>query len=279
MATDFETLAVTFPATHSSLQADNNIALIELNRADKANAMNETMWRELEECFQWLDSEPGVRVVVLAAKGKHFCSGIDLGMFNDIVASEAEAARKSEQLRLIIKRLQGNLTAIERCRKPVLAAIHSSCIGGGVDMICCADMRYCSADAIFSIKEVDIGMTADVGTLQRLPKLISDGMTRELAYTGRKMEAEEALGLGLVNQVYEDHEELLTGVMKIAGEISKKSPIAIRGTKEMLLYSRDHSVDDGLNYNASWNAGMLSMEDVLKSIEAQMKNDNAQYDD
>ncbi len=270
MATHFETLSVSM---------EGNVALLELNRADKANAMNAAMWRELEECFLWLDSEVSVRVVVLAAKGKHFCSGIDLGMFNDIVASELEAARKSEQLRLIIKRLQGNLTAIEQCRKPVLAAIHSSCIGGGVDMICCADMRYCSTDAVFSIKEIDIGMTADVGTLQRLPKLISDGMCRELAYTGRKMGAEEALRLGLVNQVFADREQLLAAVMDIAREIAKKSPIAVRGTKEMLLYSRDHPVSDGLNYNAAWNAGMLSMEDVLKSIEAQMNSKPAEYDD
>jgi enoyl-CoA hydratase len=270
MTQDYETLSVTLK---------NRVALIELNRVDKANAMNAPMWRELEESFKWADSEPQVRVVVLAARGKHFCSGIDLGMFSDLIESKYEPARKAEQLRMIIKNLQGNLTAIESCRKPVLAAIHSSCIGGGVDMISCCDMRYCTEDAFFSIKEIDIGMTADVGTLQRLPKLISDGMTRELAYTGRKMDACEALRTGLVNHVYETQQQMLDAVLEIAADIASKSPLAIRGTKEMLLYSRDHSVADGLNYIATWNAGMLSMDDVLKSMEAQMKNKTAEYDD
>ena len=270
MTQQYETLAVTLK---------NRVALIELNRVDKANAMNAPMWRELEESFKWADSEPQVRVVVLAARGKHFCSGIDLGMFSDLIESKYEPARKAEQLRMIIKNLQGNLTAIESCRKPVLAAIHSSCIGGGVDMISCCDMRYCTEDAFFSIKEIDIGMTADVGTLQRLPKLISDGMTRELAYTGRKMDACEALRTGLVNHVYETQQQMLDAVLEIAADIASKSPLAIRGTKEMLLYSRDHSVADGLNYIATWNAGMLSMDDVLKSMEAQMKNKTAEYDD
>jgi enoyl-CoA hydratase len=256
------------------------VATVTLNRADKANAMDATMWQELEACFTWLDAEPSVRVVILAAQGKHFCSGIDLSLFAEVAQMEAgDQARKAELLRRKILSLQANLTAIERCRKPVLAAIHSSCIGGGVDMISCCDMRYCSEQASFSIKEIDLAMTADVGTLQRLPRIIGDGMVRELAYTGRDVDAEEACQLGLVNRVYRDREQLLAEVTSIARQIAAKSPLAVRGTKEMLLYTRDHSVADGLNYIATWNAGMLSADDVMKAVAANMQGEQAHFDD
>lgn len=265
----FETLAVSL---------DGHVAQVELDRADKMNAMNAAMWRELQSCFEALDAEPEVRVVVLSGRGKHFCAGLDLGMFADLGMASFSEARRAEQFRLLIKRLQGNLSALEQCRKPVLAAVHRGCVGGGVDMICCADMRYCSADAYFTIKEIDLGMTADVGTLQRLPRIIGDGMVREMTYTGRQVGAEEALRLGLVNRVYPDHEALLEGVMAIAREIATKSPLAVRGCKEMLLYSRDHSVQDALNYVATWNAGMLSMQDVAQAIDAQGRGEQAEFE-
>ena len=263
------------------LNINNRVATVSLNRADKANAMNEAMWTELEQCFNWLDAEPEVRVVILAGEGKHFCSGLDLSVFASLqqAAENKEAARASEALRRKILTMQSNLTAIERCRKPVLAAVHSSCIGGAVDMISCCDMRYCSAQAVFSIKEIDLAMTADVGTLQRMPNIIGDGMLRELAYTGRDMHADEALSLGLVNRVYDDRDSLLAGVESIAQAIASKSPLAIRGTKEMLLYSRDHSVADGLNYIATWNAGMLSTDDVMKAVTASMSGQPADFED
>jgi enoyl-CoA hydratase len=270
MLDEFSTLALSF---------SGQVALVSLNRPDKANAMNLEMWGELRRCFLWLDSCPEVRVVVLAGNGKHFCSGLDLAVFTDLVDETLEPARKAEQLRTLIKQLQDDLTAIERCRKPVLAAVHSGCLGGGVDLLCCCDMRYASLDAYFSIKEIDIGMTADVGTLQRLPKLIGDGMVRELSYTGRNFSAEEALQSGFVNRLFDNHRALIDGVMQVAQEIASKSPLAIRGCKEMLLYSRDHSVADGLNYVATWNAGMLSVEDVMRSIQAQIENKFADYKD
>lgn len=263
-----------------ALSVTDKVATVALNRPDKANAMNEDMWRELEECFNWLDTEPGVRVVILAANGKHFCSGLDLSIFAGLGGTEgAEKSRQSEQLRRTILRLQGNLNAIERCCKPVLAAIHSSCIGGGIDMTSCCDMRYCSEAAYFSIKEIDIGMTADVGTLQRLPRIIGDGVMRELAYTGRRVDAAEAKAIGLVNAVYADKDTLMAEVTLIAKNIAAKAPLAIRGTKEMLLYTRDHSVADGLNYIATWNAGMLSTDDVMKAMTASMKGETADFDD
>ncbi len=270
MLPEFETLDVTL---------EEHVATVYLNRPDKANSMNSAMWDEIQRCFEWCDQEPDVRAVVLAGNGKHFCAGIDLGMFSeDLVSDQEDPARRAEFFRQNVLRLQDNLSAIEHCRKPVLAAIHRTCIGGGVDLTCCCDMRYATEDAFFSIREIDIGMTADVGTLQRLPKIIPDGMARELAYTGRNMGAEEARSVGYVNAVYPDRDTLLTEVTAIARNIASKSPLAIRGTKEMVLYTRDHSVADGLNYIATWNAGMFSQRDIMVGVQAQAEKKLATYD-
>jgi enoyl-CoA hydratase len=270
MSPEFDTLSVV---------VEERIATVNLNRPDKANAMNPAMWRELQSCFEWLDDEPGVRVAILAGNGRHFCSGIDLDMFTALKGRSEDPARQAEHFRRVVLRLQDNLSALEKCRKPVLAAIHKACIGGGVDLTCCCDMRYASADAHFSIREIDIGMTADVGTLQRLPRLVPEGVVRELAYTGRQFDAEEARALGFVNQVFPDRESLYREVRAIAACIAAKSPLAIRGTKEMLLYARDHSVADGLNHIATWNAGMLSEADLMAGLGAQASGASASYED
>ena len=164
--------------------------------------------------------------------------------------------------------LQSCLTAIELCRIPVLAAIHRACIGGGIDMTCCCDLRYCSEDAYFSIKEIDVGITADVGTLQRMPRIVGEGLVRELAYTGRNFDAKEAKDIGFVNKVYSTREELYAGVREMALGLAAKAPLALRGTKEMINYTRDHTVADSLNYVATWNAGMLSQADMMAAITA-----------
>lgn len=254
------------------LALDQHVATVTLNRPDKANAMNLTLWQDIRRAMQWADDTAEVRVVVLEGEGRHFTSGIDLQLFAQLLptlGSDCEG-RTRENLRRFILDLQDTLTSIERCRKPVLAAIHGACVGGGVDLISCADMRYCAADAYFSIKEIDIGMTADVGTLQRLPRLISPGMVRELAYTGRKVDAAEARQLGLVNSVFDSREALQAGVRELALAIAAKSPLSIRGTKEMLNYARDHSVADGLNYVATWNAAMLMSADLNTALSAGM---------
>jgi len=258
---EFETLSVSL---------DQHVATLRLNRPDKLNAMNLVMWKELRSAFQFLDDLPEARVVVLEGEGRGFTAGIDLQMMMGLgsqIQNDCEG-RMREALRRIILDLQESLTSLERCRKPVLAAVHGACVGGGIDLICCADMRYCSADAWFSIKEIDIGMTADVGTLQRLPKLIGEGMARELAYTARKVDAVEAKEIRLVNRVFETPEALREGVRAIAIEIASKAPLAIRGVKEMITYGRGHSVADGLNYNAPWNAAMLMSADLQVAMMA-----------
>lgn len=259
--------------TTLELSLESHIAHVRLNRPDKANAMCREVWTELRTAFDWIDNTPEARVAIISGNGAHFTSGIDLAMLAG-VADEVDddcEGRKREKLRRVILDLQDTLTTLERCRKPVIAAIHGACIGGGIDLICCADMRYCSVDAFFSIKEIDMGMTADVGTLQRLPKLIGDGMVRELAYTGRKFTSDEAKTTGLVNRVFETPEALRAGVQQIAAEIATKSPLAMRGTKEMIVYARDHSVADSLNYIATWNAAMLMSSDLQEAMMASMQ--------
>ena len=186
------------------LSLADKVATVTLNRPDKANAMNWQMWQDIRSAMQWADRTPEVRAVVLQGEGKHFTSGIDLTMMMGLQGQIQDDCdgRMREKLRALILELQDTLTSLERCRKPVLAAIHTGCVGGGVDLVSCADMRYCSADAYFTIKEIDIGMVADVGTLQRLPKLIGNqGIVREMAYTGRRVEATEAREIGPVSSV------------------------------------------------------------------------------
>mgnify|MGYP000853205319 FL=1 len=259
----FETLSVSL---------EQHIATVRLNRPEKANAMNAAMWQEIRQAFEWVDATPEARVAVLQGEGRYFTAGIDLQLMMGLgpqIANECDG-RSREALRRVILDLQDTLTSLERCRKPVLAAIHGGCIGGGIDLITCADMRYCSADASFTIKEIDIGMTADVGTLQRLPRLVGEGITRELAYTGRTFDAAEARGIGLVNRVFDSREALVAGVREIAATIAAKSPLSIRGTKEMITYAREHSVADGLNYIATWNAAMLMSKDLTEAMTANL---------
>ncbi len=253
------------PETH-----DAHIAEVRLSRPDRSNAMNDAMWHELRKAFQWADAESEVRVVLLTGAGKNFCSGIDLSLLANVqaVVDHADPARSHERLRRLILDMQDCLSSVERCRKPVIAAIQGACIGAGVDLVTCCDMRYGAVDAQFSVREIDVGMVADVGTLQRLPRLVPDGVARELAFSGRTLDAGEAKEIGFVNRVFEAHEALHEGVTKVARSIAGKSPLAIRGTKEMLNYGRDHSVADGLNYVATWNAAMLMSADLSEAMGA-----------
>jgi enoyl-CoA hydratase len=254
------------------LDIQNHIAHVTINRPEKMNALNQTAWDEITEVFEYLDENVDVRVVVLeGGESKNFCAGIDLSLLMSVSQNHTKCeGRKREMLRKNVLKLQAPINAIENCSKPILVAIHGGCIGGGIDLVCGCDMRYCTDDAYFTIKEIDMGMVADLGTLQRLPKLISEGMVREMAYTGRNVGGQEAERIGIVNRSFSDKYTMMAEVMKIAETIAQKSPLSIRGTKHILLHTRDHSVADGLNYMATWNAAMLLSADLQEAFEAKM---------
>nr|KAF6285574.1 enoyl-CoA hydratase 1 [Myotis myotis] len=226
------------------------------------------------ECFNKIAQDADCRAVVISGAGKMFTAGIDLvDMASDLLQPQGDdVARISWYLRSLIARYQETFSVIEKCPKPVIAAIHGGCIGGGVDLITACDIRYCAQDAFFQVKEVDVGLAADVGTLQRLPRVIGNqSLVNELAFTARKMMADEALSSGLVSRIFPDKEVMLDAAFNLAAEISSKSPVAVQGTKINLLYSRDHSVAEGLNYMASWNMSMLQTQDIVKSVQAAME--------
>ncbi|HAD08426.1 MAG TPA: crotonase/enoyl-CoA hydratase family protein [Porticoccaceae bacterium] len=267
--------------SYSTLDIDltHHIAHIQLNRPNAANAMNRAMWQELGEAMTWASETPEVRAVVLSGKGKHFCAGIDLGMLDELIDDSITCeGRKREALRREILWLQTQLTTIANCRKPVLAAVHGACVGAGVDMISACDMRYCTEDAVFSIKEIDIGIVADVGTLQRLPRLIGDGLMRELTYTGRNFDGRDATAMQLSNACFADRDALLEHVLEVAMEIAGKSPLSIRGCKDVMQYSLEHSIEDGLNYVATWNAGMMMSEDIKIALRARNKGETPVFE-
>ena len=257
-----------------------HIAHVQLSRPEALNSMNADFWVELPQCMRDIEASGEARVIVISSTGKHFSAGMDLGVFSNpkSVPMGGDPGRMAENLRRVVMQLQATLSSLEEVRLPVLAAIHGGCIGGALDMVFAADCRYATADAYFTIKETELGMTADVGTLQRLPKLIPQGVVRELAFTGRNFSAQEALALGLVNQVFESQEAMLAGVMAIAAQIAKHSPLAVTGCKEMLNYSRDHSVADSLKYMATWQSGMFRPHDMMKTFQAKATKSQAQFD-
>ena len=266
--------------TTLSLEVADHVAEVTLCRLEALNTMNRAFWQEMVDLFDELDRRGDVRVVVIASTGRHFTAGLDLNDFGGtLMAADEEPTRIRERLRRTVKEMQETFNVVDRCRAPVLAAVQGGCIGGGIDLISACDMRYCSEDAFFTVHEINIAITADVGTLQRLPHVVPQGVARELAYTGRRMPAAEAREVGLVNRVFPDHTALLEGVRAVAREIASKSPLAMAGTKEMLNYARDHSIADGLDYVAAWNAAMLGSTDLMEAFQAQQQNRAPAYGD
>tara|TARA_B100001765_G_C19470992_1_gene323984 strand:+ start:279 stop:1070 length:792 start_codon:yes stop_codon:yes gene_type:complete len=251
-------------------------------RPERANSMIPEFWQELPEIIDQVSTDGDARVIVLSAEGRHFCSGMDLSVFagNNNVSGQEPAKHGSRQrasFRSTALKLQRTFSCLEESRLPVLSAIQGACLGGGIDMVSATDLRYATEDAFFCIQEINIGMTADVGTLQRMPKLMPEGVVRELAYTGRKMSSLEAKETGFVNEIYSDQDEMLAAVLETAQEIASKSPMAIWGTKQTLNYGRDHSVADGLEYIATWNAAMFDTDDMAEAFRAGTEQRNAEF--
>jgi len=251
---------------------------VELNRPKKMNALNKEIWTEMGDVFTRLDTDPDCRVVVLSGAGRMFSSGIDLGdltQLASIVYSEEDVGRKAMTMFTMVRHLQSLITTVEKCKKPVIGAIHNACVGAGVDLITTTDIRLCTQDAWFCVKEVDMGLAADVGTLQRLPKVIgSQSVVNDLCLTARRMKAEEAEKVGLVSTVFPGKEEMMEAALHMAADIASKSPVAVQGTKVNLVYSREHTVEEGLERVASYNMVMLQSEDVMKSALAAMDKDS-----
>jgi len=263
-----------------NVEIKDHVAHVQLSRPEAMNSMNPDFWLELPQCMKALDATGDVRAIVLSSTGKHFSAGMDLAVFSNptFVPMTGDPGRMGENLRRVVLQLQATLSSLEEIRIPVLTAIQGGCIGGALDMVCASDSRYCTEDAYFTIKETELGMTADVGTLQRLPKLMPEGVVRELAYTGRKFTAQEAQQLGFVNKVYKDQAEMLDGVMTIAAQIAKNSPLAVAGCKEMINFTRDHTVSDSLKYMANWQSGMFRPNDMMKTFAAKATKTQAEFD-
>ena len=266
-----------------NLEIEDNIANIILSRPEQLNSMSRKFWVELPEILEEVNRNSEIRVLIISSTGKHFCAGMDLSAFDNGVANipkekRPDNARIGEALYRSAKELQEYISKLEKIRVPVIAAIHGGCIGGAVDLVTACDIRMASNDAFFCIQEINIGMAADVGTLQRLPKLIPDSKMREMAYTGRRMYAEEAKNAGLVSDTFESQEKLLEGANKLANEIALKSPVAIYGLKAVMNYSRDHNVNDSLEYNALWSGAMLSQKDMTEAMTANMEKRDASFE-
>jgi enoyl-CoA hydratase len=248
----------------------DRVAHVRLSRPDELNTMTPDFWRELPEIVTGISDEASARVVVISSTGKHFSAGMDLSVFlgGGLDGGDAEPGRRHARTRSGAKALQWSFTALEKARVPVLAAVQGGVIGGAVDLVTACDVRYATADAFFCVQEINIGMTADVGTLQRIGKVVNEGFAREMAYTGRRYPAPRLYEVGLVQQVFPDQEALLSGVMEIAREIADKSPLAIWGTKVAMNYARDHSVDDSLDQIATWQSGMFQPADMMEAFTA-----------
>ena len=262
----------------------DGIAHIVMNRPEVRNNMNPAFWEELPQIVREIDADAQARVIVMSSTGPHFCGGIDISMFGSDAPDDAAAnphGKRQRGLKFLdtVKRMQDSLSVLEQCRLPVLVAIQGGCIGGGVDLATAADMRYATADAFVTIYETKIGMTADVGTFPRIVKLIPEGIVRELAYTGRRMPAAEALNVGLVNRLFDDHEAMLDGVMDVARDIAANAPLAVHGCKRAISYARDHSTQDGLDWIGLWNASNLHPEEIQEAMQARAEKRPADFAD
>ena len=259
------------------LQIENHIAHLVLNRPQELNTMHMGFWRELDGVLHDLHQGKQARVLVISSTGKHFSAGMSFDAFGSSVSMDDQSAEGRAAIADLLWELQSTFTRLENLRIPVIVALQGGCIGGAVDMVTACCLRYASEDAFFCIQEINIGMVADVGTLQRLPKLIPMAVAKELAYTGRRMSAQQALQHGLVNEVLPDAASALASAMKAAADIASKPPIAIAGTKQALHYARDHSTQDALQQMGWLQSGIWSNAHVQEAISAFQSKRPGQY--
>ena len=257
-----------------SLTTDQHVAHLVLSRPEAMNTMGPTFWRELHEILTRLHAEGTARALVISSTGKHFSAGMDLQTFGGAISMDDASAEGRAAIYDLLTDMQHTFSLLEQLRMPVVFAIQGGCIGGAVDMVTAGCLRYCTADAFFCVQEINIGMVADVGTLQRLPKLLPMAVVKELAYTGRRLGAERALAHGLVNEVLPTHEACVAAALQAAQEIASKPPVAIWGTKQVLHYARDHSVEDGLR-QMGWIQGAIWSNANVREAIAAMKDKRA----
>lgn len=263
-----------------SVEIKDHIAHLVLNRAEALNTMVPAFWSELPEIVREIDDKALARVIMISSVGKHFTAGMDLSVLAaGPDRSGQEIGRVRANLMKTILKLQETFSCLDEARMPVLVAVQGGCIGGGVDFVSACDMRYATRDAFFCIQEINLGMTADVGTYPRLPHLMPQGLVRELSYTGRRLYADEAKACGFVNEVFDTQEDMIAKVREIAREIASRSPLAVWGSKEMLTYARDHSIADGLKHIAVWQSGMFQSPDIKESFKAKAEKRDPEFDD
>ena len=262
-----------YQSSYFDIDLLGHVAHIKLNRPEKRNAMNWDFWRDLPRIIGDIDRNSSARCIVLSSTGPVFSSGLDLSLFGQDVFSSSDTAKKSEKelqtpqkFMSFLSFLQDSISSLQKARIPVVCAIQGGCIGGGVDLVCSADIRLATNDAFFSIRETKIGMVADVGTFPRIVKLLPEGIVKELAFTGRNFSASEAKEYGFVNRLYESHEALIEGALDIANEIASNSPAAVYGCKKVIDFSRDHTIEEGLEWINMWNASMLSQSELMEGF-------------
>ena len=253
-----------------TIEEQGHIATVWLNRPDKLNAMNLPMWDDLPRAMEAVGTDPDTRVVIIAGKGRAFTAGIDLealAMVGAGIEGNSEVAKRQALYRQI-KQMQHTMTSIADCPKPVIAAVHGYCIGAGVDLITACDIRLASTDATFSVRETKLGMVADVGTMQRLPKVIAPGHVAELTFTGKDISADRAKEIGLVNDI---HEDVHQAALDLATEIAANSPLAVQGAKAVLKAGQNRSIEEALDYMAVWNAAFLQSNDLQEAMLAHLE--------
>jgi enoyl-CoA hydratase len=250
-----------------SFEKKGHIGEVFLNRPEKSNAMNPPFWPEIRDVFNRIHNDPEIRAAIIAGNGKNFSAGLDLVASAELFKGQAGSGELDTLFHSILE-LQESFNAIEECKKPVIAAVHGACIGGGLDLIAACDIRLASKDARFSLREAKVAMISDLGSLNRLPRIIGEGHARELAFTAKDIDAERALKIGLVNNIYPDRESCLAAARELAEEIAQAAPLAVQGAKEVMNYSRDKSTRDGLIYAAARSCLVLKASDLMEAMTA-----------